>query len=473
MHQRHVLCYNYTIMKELCKNLKKIIEDTFSFRPSQNQLRVLKRLIFEIMRKEHKSLSQVIDYLEETAPLDRHKGRNRFAALKNTLIKYRFPQTSQRRIIDPKSIFLSKVREPLSDNWQVKPDFRPLKIFVERDVAKSQLLANFQKKFPNVEVREIDYYSRYLKNNKFIVSELKKPLVFIVKERGDFIKRCPCTKRHLSCGYWIFNLGFGCPFDCSYCFLQQYSNFPGIILPANIEDFFALFDKLANSFKRPIRIGTGEFCDSLALDHITGYSKALIPYFRDKRVLFELKTKSNNIANLLTLEPSANIIISWSLSPASIIEREERATASLDQRLEAAARVQAAGFSIGFHFDPIIHLKEWQNLYGEVINKLYSNLKSPFAWISLGTLRSNRQLKTITELRFPQSDIFYGELFLGADKKLRYPEFIKEEIYQEIAGKIRQYDKKTPIYLCMEDKQTWANTEGLVPLSNIENSLIA
>ena len=457
----------------MLEGLKKIIEDTFSFRPNQNQLRVLKRLIFEIIRKEHEPLSQVIDYLRKTAPLDKYKGRNKFIAIRDTLIKYRFPQTSQRQVIDSKKIFLSKVRNPLTGNWQVKPDFKPLKIFVEKDVKKSRLLTNFENKFPDVEIQELNYYSDYLKKNKFSVSELKKPLVFIIKERGDFIKPCPCTKWHLRCGYWIFNLGFGCPFDCSYCFLQQYSNFPGILLPANIEDFFSSFNKFSKKLRKPIRIGTGEFSDSLALDHITEYSKLLIPYFKDKNVLFELKTKSNNIANLMTLKPSTNIIISWSLSPSSVIEAEEKGGASLEERLAAAVKVQNAGYRIGFHFDPIIHLKGWQQLYSDVINKLYSKLKNPFAWISLGTLRSNRQLKTITELRFPKSDIFYGELFLGEDKKLRYPEFIKEEIYQEIVGKIRQYDKKTPIYLCMEDKQTWANAKGLVPLNNIENSLIA
>jgi len=455
------------------EGLKNTLENTFSFRPSQNQLRVLERLIFEIIKRENISLSKTIDYLKENAPLYKYKGRNRFIALKNTLIEYRFPQTAGQGKIDSKKIFLSKVREPLSNNWQIKNKFEPLKIFVESEVKGSRLLANFQKKFPGVEVQEFDYYSNYLKKNKFVVSELKKPLIFIIKERGDFIKRCPCTKGHLNCGYWIFNLGFGCPFDCSYCFLQQYSNFPGIILPANIEDFFSSFNKFSKNLKKPIRIGTGEFCDSLALDDITEYSKILIPYFKDKNVLFELKTKSNNIANLLPLKPSANIIISWSLSPASIIETEEKGTTTLEERLEAAREIQNAGYSVGFHFDPIIHLKEWKKLYGEAIDKLYSHLLGPFAWISLGTLRSNRQLKTITELRFPQSDIFYGELFLGEDKKLRYPEFIKEEIYQEIVGKIRQFDKKTPIYLCMEDKNTWANLKGLVTLNNIENSLIA
>lgn len=450
-------------MKGFCKSL---FEDTFSFRPSQNQLMVLERLIFEITKRENISLSKTIDYLKDNAPLYKYKGRNKFIALKNTLIEYRFPQTSQHQTIDPKNIFLSKVRKPLSDNWQVKPHFAPLKIFVEKDVKKSQLVANFQKKFPGVEVQELDYYSNYLKKNKFTVSELKKPLIFIIKERGDFIKKCPCTKGHLNCGYWIFNLGFGCPFDCSYCFLQQYSNFPGIILPANIEDFFSSFNKFSKNLKKPIRIGTGEFCDSLALDDITEYSKILIPYFKNKNVLFEFKTKSNNIANLLSLKPSANIIISWSLNPAPVIETEEKGTTTLEERLEAAREVQNAGYSVGFHFDPIIHLEGWQKLYGKVIDKLYTKLKRPFAWISLGTLRSNRQLKTIFELRFPESNIFYGELFLGKDKKLRYPKLIKEEIYRQMIGKIRHYDKKTPIYLCMEDKNTWANLEGLATFFN-------
>jgi len=252
----------------------------------------------------------------------------------------------------------------------------------EAEVKESQLLANFQKAFPETEVEELKSYGHYLKKNRFQVQDLKKPIVFIIKERGDFIKPCPCTKHHLGCGYWIFNLGFGCPFDCSYCYLQQYSNFPGIVLPANLEDFFSSFDKFSKKLTKPIRIGTGEFSDSLALDHITEYSGLLIPYFKDKKVLFELKTKSDNIANLLTIEPSPNIIISWSLNPASLIESEEKGTASLDARIEAAGKVQAAGYHLGFHFDPIIDTEGFKQLYEEVIDKLYSKLKSPSEVVS-------------------------------------------------------------------------------------------
>lgn len=461
----------------MLESLKQTIEDNFSFRPNKNQFRDIERLTFEIMRREKIHLNQIIDYLKNNSKAAKCSGKDKFFAIKNSLLNRRFPLTTNKEKIDAKRIFLTQLKKPLLDKWQVNPirdkssettttsltrisngvnkEFNPLKVFVEKEVRKSYLVDNFKKMFPQVEMEELSYYSEYLKKNKFHISQLKKSIVFIVKEKWDFIKPCPCTKHHLSCGYWIFNLGFGCPFDCSYCFLQQYTNFPGLILPANLDDFFEKFDRFAGKLKKPIRIGTGEFCDSLALDDITQYSSKLIPYFKEKNVSFELKTKSTQIDNLLKIKSSPNIVISWSLNPPSIIEKEELATASLEERIEAAGKAQTAGFGVGFHFDPIIHFQDWKNQYKEVICQLYSKVKPPFAWISLGTLRSNRELKTIVESRFPQSNIFYGELLLGEDKKLRYPRFLRKEIYSKLIEWIREYDTKTLVYLCMENKEMW------------------
>jgi spore photoproduct lyase len=441
----------------MIKNLEQTIKKCFSFSPNRNQLQDIERLVFEILKREDISLQQIIGYLTETANTEKFSGRNKFFAIKDALLKRRFPLTYQNEKIDTRKIFLPKVKSPLPTKWQVKKTFTPLKIFVEKKVKDSPLVNNFRNKFPQVEVEELTSYKDYIKKNKFNIVDFKKPYVFIVQEKWDFIKPCPCSKGHLSCGYWIFNLGFGCPFDCSYCsFLQQYTNSPGIILPANLEDFFDRFDSFSKNLVRPIRIGTGEFCDSLALDSITQYSRQLIPYFSAKNVLFELKTKSSNITNLLMMKPSPNIIISWSLNPEHIVKTEELATASLSERLEAAKLLQEKGYKLGFHFDPIIYSKNWCMLYKEIIDRLYHCLKPPFAWISLGTLRSNRNLKTIAELRFPKSTIFYEELFLGDDKKIRYPRFLRKDIYKNMLAWIRNYDNKTPLYLCMEDRSLWA-----------------
>ena len=350
---------------------------------------------------------------------------------------------------------MAALKPPLPQHKKNLKTFVPEKIYIEKNAKNTYLAKQLQEKFPQAEFEPINYAWEYIKNNKFNLPDLKKPYIFVVKERWDFIKPCPCTKNHIGCNYWILNLGFGCPYDCSYCFLQQYANFPGIMLPANLDDFFGRFDELARKIKFPIRIGTGEFCDSLALDNITNYSNQLINFFRKKEVFFELKTKSNNIENILKTKSAKNIIISWSINPQAIIDTEEFTVATLNERVQAAGKIQAAGYSLAFHFDPIIHTPNWQKLYQQAIGKLYENLKPPFKWISLGTLRGTRKLKNVAEMRFANSNIFYGELLLGSDKKLRYPNFLRKEIFKFIYKTIRSYDQNTPVYLCMEDKDCW------------------
>ena len=65
-----------------------------------------------------------------------------------------------------------------------------------------------------------------------------------------------------------------------------------------------------------VRLGTGEFTDSLALDPLTGFSTALAETLRAvPNVIVELKTKSRAIANLLRLEDTGQLVVSWSLNP--------------------------------------------------------------------------------------------------------------------------------------------------------------
>lgn len=455
------------------ESFSKKIEETFKFRLNKNQSQEVQRLIYEIIRRDSLNLEEITLKLKEALGERKPQGKDLFHHLKNILIRMRFPLSSSKINIDTRKVFLDKLRFPQQDTYHPGGDFIPHRIIVEKEVEESYLVERIKEKYPQIKIEILDYYSLFIKEYKLTPYNLKEPILFIVKERWDFIKTCPCTKNHVGCGYWIFNLGFGCPFDCSYCYLQQYQNFPGIILPSNIEDFFSKFNKFFSKINKPIRIGSGEFCDSLALDDLTGYSEKLINFFSDKPVLFELKTKSKNIDNLLKCKPAKNIIISWSLNPDILIEAEEKATSSLEERLCAAKIIQEYGYKIAFHFDPIIYYPDWEEDYQKLINKLYEKLKAPFAWISLGTLRFNRELKSIIERRFPQSKIVYGELFLGEDKKLRYPKFLRIEIYKNMLKWIKKYDRASPLYLCMEDEEVWKETIFKVrTYQEVENYLI-
>ena len=437
----------------------------FGFCPSFNQLKEINRLIFEICRRENIETKYLLNEMAAYFIDKKMTGPYRFVELRKLLLSRRFPLTAKRIRLKPTEVFIAPLASPIAKKYPIQKNFTPEKIFIESACAKSELSRNIQNIFSDVPVEFIPHRHEYIRNYHFELSDLKRPLLFIVQEKFDHIKPCPCTPKHVRCGYWILNLGFGCPFDCSYCYLQHYTNFPGIILPANIEDFFIAFDKINANLTQTIRIGTGEFTDSLALDNITGYSKKLIPYFKNKNVIFELKTKSANIKNLLEIDAAANCVIAWSLNTEKICAQEELGAATLHERFKAAQKCQNHGYKLAFHFDPIIHSENWQEEYKKTIEKIYAKVKPPLAWISLGTLRSNRKLKTACEKRFPESDIFYGELLLGGDKKLRYPEFLREEIYLKMIEMIRGYDQTTPLYLCMETQEMWKRVSAHYPLT--------
>jgi len=277
-------------------------------------------------------------------------------------------------------------------------------------------------------------------------------------QKGAFVKHCPCSPGSVPCGYFNLNLQSGCPFDCSYCILQAYldDKDQGVFytnwadLEAELRGFLA-----AN---RDVRIGTGELSDSLAFENVRPSARRLLELFRDfPGTVFEFKTKAVTVQSLLDVEdPPENIVVSWSLNPAPIIRGEERLTPSLDQRLQALAAIQAKGYAVGIHFDPLVLFSGWQEHYRELIRSL-SRVVRPgrVAWWSLGALRFPRELKKHI-FRRRGSQLFWGELIEGQDKKYRYFMPQRLELFAFIKDEIRAgISRHLPLYLCMEGTDTW------------------
>ncbi|MCX5750956.1 MAG: radical SAM protein [Candidatus Saganbacteria bacterium] len=238
----------------------------------------------------------------------------------------------------------------------------------------------------------------------------KAKQIIFAKQKGKWMKRCPGTPEHICCNYLVINNGMGCPFNCTYCYLQTYMNQSSfdrsVILYDNID---TLLKELKTFLKEEtngnFRIGTGEFTDSLALDNKVGLSEKLIKLFakQDKHLL-ELKTKSTNIDHLLGLDHKGKTIFSWTLNPEILIRGDEQGTASLKDRLKAAKRCAEAGYKISFHFDPLIHIANWEEEYQRVVDQIFDYLKEEdLTWISLGALRFLPKQKPIVENRFPDS----------------------------------------------------------------------
>ncbi|MFH1837830.1 MAG: spore photoproduct lyase family protein, partial [Candidatus Omnitrophota bacterium] len=251
----------------------------------------------------------------------------------------------------------------------------------------------------------------------------------------------------------------GCPVDCSYCYLQTYSNAPGLILPANIEDYYSRITELDNKAVAGIRIGTGEFTDSLALDKYTRYASKLIPFFKNmKNLVLELKTKIADISHVIQEQPHENVVISWSINTKEISDMYEKGASSVKGRIKAAKEAAKKGFKIGFHFDPIVFYREWEKEYEDIVNYLFSfdEIKEQTVWISLGSLRYTPGLKQIAEKRFGKNTMFYeGEFFEDIDGKFRYPEHLRVNMYKKMNKWIKKYNNSCWVYLCMEPESVW------------------
>jgi len=339
------------------------------------------------------------------------------------------------------------------------------KIFIDRglpDTEEIDYIISSLKLVPEkVENSALVY--EFINNDSDPVSRAKTTL-YITENKGSIIRKCPGTRFYTCCDYTILHTGTFCTMDCSYCILQAYFHPPVLQYFTGLDRFGHSLDKI---FKENtiFRIGTGEYTDSLIWEKISLQPGFLVRKFADQNnCILELKTKTVNIDSLLNLDHNEKTIISWSLNTPEIISSQERGTAGLTARLKAAAKAEAAGYRLGFHFDPVVIYPGCENDYKNVIKMIFDHVSAEnIVWISIGTFRFMPGLKQIIETRFKESTICYGEFILGLDNKMRYFKPLRIEIYKAIISCIRQYAPELLIYFCMEDCEVWEKCMGFFP----------
>ena len=430
-----------------------ILKSKIGVRFGKNKTEELCRLAFEIGKRESLELNQVLEGALSHGENSFEKVT--FGQLKKTLLKRRYPNFSEE---DLKRVFLAPLNIDASGSRAVPQDFKfvPDEIYVEKKAASYPLVDRVRGAWPEVPIQMIDSLNDLRKPKSEWLKDFGKKRLAVSVENFDLVKPCPCTASTLSCNYYLLNIGYGCPFDCSYCYLQEYQNLPAIVLPVNVEDYLAQMGRsLDLNPKQFTRIGTGEYADSLALDFVTEYTKTLVPFFASKNVLLELKTKSDCVQNLIGLNHGGKTVIAWSVNPARFA-KEEFNTAPIVKRLEAARLCERDGYGTAFHFDPIFDTQNWQSDYEELIGQIFSHVHKSIKWFSLGTLRYHRDLRRVAEFRHPQSEIFLHEERLDPmDDKMRYVTERRIEVYRKMVGWIKKIDSKIPIYLCMESPAVW------------------
>ena len=235
-------------------NVRAVEEYVFGLLPKLgvNKQRELVRLVYEIAKRDGISLSEIL-------PVQKNLN---FESAKKQLLARRYPVNFKTAAKDRFYLPKLELNPALRADLTPRP-FYPKTVYIETSVQDSELAARVRAAFPKAEFKETDGKTQVGSPN----FSRRLDTLLIHREKYDFLKPCPCSCSAACCGYNLINLGFGCRFECEYCFLQQYQNLHAVLLPANLDEFLSKIDAAhfrKGPFDRP-RIGSGEFTDSLVL----------------------------------------------------------------------------------------------------------------------------------------------------------------------------------------------------------------
>ena len=340
------------------------------------------------------------------------------------------------------------------------------KLCFEKSISDNTMVKNFSR-IPSIEISKYNTEEELGEMlNSFKLACVKSREILILKEfKGRIFQSCPASKNVICCNYRLINTGFGCLYNCMYCFLNTYLNSYGITQFVNTDDIVEQIKDNLPASSKVYRLGTGEFTDSLMMDMFTGISEKILTGLFDRPdIMVELKTKSNNIDHLLKVKHNNSSIIAWSLNTTRNIEKYEHDAAALDERLQAALKAQENGYLTAFHFDPVIIYDGYLKDYLALIDSMFKLLDgSKIVWISIGGFRYAPGFKEAISEVFLNQDLTAEEMFPGADGKFRYLRFERESFYSAMFNQIRLHSSKPFVYLCMETEQVWQNSFGFSP----------
>jgi len=320
---------------------------------------------------------------------------------------------------------------------------------------------------PVIEVDEAREATRPRRGDRDPFGAGKRRMV-IARRSSPFLMACPAgSSRFACCGYLVLTLASNCPMDCSYCFLQEYlAGNPAFQVFSNYADALDEVDRMiANSPGRSFRVGTGELADSLAFDSITATSHDLVEHFSARpNLTLELKTKTDEITNLLALDPRGRVLVSWTLSPDAVFRSSEHRAASPGARIAAARQALDAGYRIAFHFDPIIAYPDAERDYSTLIDELLDSIPAKdISFVSMGGLRMTPALKSAARRRHADDAMLCGEDVLAPDGRYRTFTPRRLRIYREVAAKLKKAGANIPAYLCMEASSVHEKVFGAIP----------
>jgi len=271
---------------------------------------------------------------------------------------------------------------------------------------------------------------------------------------------CPVmSEKTMCCRLRTIDAVTSCSAGCQYCIIQTFYN-GTVQLRADLPK---ALDTIPIDPSKRFHFGTGQSSDSLLWGNHHGMLDELCRFAStNKNIFLEFKTKSAKTGYFLSADPPKNIVISWSLNTEEAAQKYEKKSATIAQRIAAAAGCAGRGILVGFHFHPMIYdgflcLQEYRNIASALMRAINPDR---IAFISFGSLTLIKPV--ITSIRQSGNGAELLKYLTARDPlgKITYPDDIKIKIFSELYDRFAEWHNKVYMYLCMEKKEIWQRVFG-------------
>jgi len=345
-------------------------------------------------------------------------------------------------------------------------------IYIEKQAKNYKQTKKILKKFSNAKILWIDNYKNIF-DKKIANNVSLKPNFIIAKLNSEVITKAPDWYGHNDKVSFFLKTSLNCIFDCSYCFLKwafqndipvyfvNYEDIKNSIkrkvesLKWKIEnwqwnknDDFELKLKQDLDYKNKIWFYSSDYSDILGMNNISGFLEEFVVFFEElANTMMEVRSKSANIKPILDLWfIPKNTEFAFSLNPQELIDKYEKWTSSLEDRIKSINILLDRGYKVGLRFLPLLPVKNYKEIYTKFVKEIKQkiDIKKVSSIFVSGLLYTTSDYNNILK-KYPKLDILYR---LKQDDNLFVRE--KREVRDFFYNLFSDLDKEC--YICLDSK---------------------
>lgn len=247
------------------------------------------------------------------------------------------------------------------------------RIYYEKEVLKyeqGRIILDMYKEIPQIEIKSHNNIEELQKYENKDFAKLKHYLVLGIRKTHKYVEN------HKISDYLVPYTSSGCMAMCMYCYLVcHYNKCSYLRIFINREEMLDKLIKKALNSKKDEVYEIGSNSDLVLENMLTHNLEWTIEKFaKINKGYITFPTKFSNINSLLNLNHAGRVIIRMSVNPEYIIKNVEFLTSNLKARVEAINKLAKAKYKVGIIIAPVILVKNYMQLYKELIIYLKEKL---------------------------------------------------------------------------------------------------